>query len=1043
MKVFKAQIIIKVLVLFILTSSFSYSQNKPKNDFGEAEVVFDKDGLSPVEIRFKEGSSVNKTDFSNQYKVYFGLSDNYEFVQTQQLTDQLGQTHYRFNQLYKGVEVLNAQLILHEKNGVIHYANGKTVHRIELDVSPSVSEQAALQSALNYVGAEIYKWEIEENEIFIRNEQQDPNATFFPTSELLLTSGSKELNNKNMELVYRFDIYAEQPLSRNYVDVSAMTGEIVNAVNRLHDSDIPGTGTSLYNGTVNIIVDSFTGGYRLRESGRGGGIQTKDMQNGTNYNSAVDFVDPDVNFTEQNDQAGVSVHWATEGTYDYYWNVFGRNSYDNAGGALFSYVHYGVNFNNAFWDGTRMTYGDGDGSLFSPLVSVDVAGHELTHGVTEYSANLVYANEPGALNESFSDVFGTAVEFYIEGSTADWLIGEDCYLPPPYALRSMENPNLTLCPDTYHGDYWEFGSGDYGGVHTNSGVQNFWFYLLSVGGSGVNDNGDPYSVTGIGIDDASDIAYRNLTVYLTPTSHFHNSRAGSINAATDLFGLGSQQYLSVISAWDAVGVYSVRSDFAANITGGQVPLLVQFSDLSVASPNPVTSWDWDFNGDGITDVTEQNPTWVYNDAGVFTVSLTISDGTNTSTLTLVDYIVPFNPGSILVWEGEQGGANYSGTFIKDYLQSNNQELVYITSEELPFPLTDLDAVFLSFGNWGTDGTTYTALTNGNVETIIEYLENGGYLYLDGGDALGFDQALNVTLLNLLGITSASDGYSNNRPITNLMGNQGTLTEGMLFTSSSQPENYWIDIYVPNPTGLVAFNEATVGDVAVQNAGSFGQRTFCFSYALGKLNDETFPSTKENLLNQILGFFDIIVPVELTSFTGSSVDGNVTLNWSTATETNNLMFEIERSTEGKEFYSIGFVNGHGTTTEPQEYYYIDNTVETATYFYRLKQIDFLGTYEYSDEIEVEVKGPLTFNLEQNYPNPFNPSTNIKYNIPESGIVKLAIYNTLGEEVAVLVNGMVEAGFYEVTFNAVNLPSGIYFYKLQAGNTVQLKKMVLMK
>ena len=102
--------------------------------------------------------------------------------------------------------------------------------------------------------------------------------------------------------------------------------------------------------------------------------------------------------------------------------------------------------------------------------------------------------------------------------------------------------------------------------HTNSGVQNFWFYLLSVGGSGVNDNGDPYSVTGIGISDAEKIAYRNLTVYLTPTSNFHNSRAGSINAAEDLFGLGSQQYFSVIDAWNAVGVYSVRSDFASNVT---------------------------------------------------------------------------------------------------------------------------------------------------------------------------------------------------------------------------------------------------------------------------------------------------------------------------------------------------------------------------------------------------------------------------------------------------------------------------------------------
>jgi len=191
-------------------------------------------------------------------------------------------------------------------------------------------------------------------------------------------------------------------------------------------------------------------------------------------------------------------------------------------------------------------------------------------------------------------------------------------------------------------------------------------------------------------------------------------------------------------------------------------------------------------------------------------------------------------------------------------------------------------------------------------------------------------------------------------------------------------------------------------------------------------------------------YGVNVPVELTSFTATvNNEGSVVLNWSTATELNNQMFEIERKSETGQYTTIGYVEGYGTTTEPQEYSYSDNTVETGTYFYRLKQIDFGGQYEYSDEIEVEVNGPLTFALEQNYPNPFNPSTNIKYSLPENGFVKLSVYNLVGEEVSVLVNGMVDAGFYEVTFNAANLPSGTYFYRLQTGNTVQAKKMVLMK
>jgi hypothetical protein len=187
-----------------------------------------------------------------------------------------------------------------------------------------------------------------------------------------------------------------------------------------------------------------------------------------------------------------------------------------------------------------------------------------------------------------------------------------------------------------------------------------------------------------------------------------------------------------------------------------------------------------------------------------------------------------------------------------------------------------------------------------------------------------------------------------------------------------------------------------------------------------------------------------IPVELTSFTANvNTEGNVLLNWTTATELNNQMFEIERRSKEAEFITIGYVDGYGTTTELQEYAYLDKTVVTGTHFYRLKQIDFGGQYEYSDEIEIDVIDPLTFVLAQNYPNPFNPSTNIKYSVAKTGSVKLAVYNLVGEEVNVLVSGQVNAGFYEIVFDASSLPSGIYFYKLQAGSFVETKKMVIIK
>jgi hypothetical protein len=188
----------------------------------------------------------------------------------------------------------------------------------------------------------------------------------------------------------------------------------------------------------------------------------------------------------------------------------------------------------------------------------------------------------------------------------------------------------------------------------------------------------------------------------------------------------------------------------------------------------------------------------------------------------------------------------------------------------------------------------------------------------------------------------------------------------------------------------------------------------------------------------------IIPVELTSFTGNVNNlGQVVLNWETATEINNHGFEIERRTETSEFRTVGFVEGYGTTTEPRSYNYTDVTAENGINYYRLKQVDFNGTYSYSDEVEVDVNGPLTFDLAQNYPNPFNPSTSIKYSVPESGNIRLSVFNIVGEEVAVLADGFTQAGFYEVSFNASNLPSGVYVYKLQSDNSVQAKKMMLLK
>jgi hypothetical protein len=193
-------------------------------------------------------------------------------------------------------------------------------------------------------------------------------------------------------------------------------------------------------------------------------------------------------------------------------------------------------------------------------------------------------------------------------------------------------------------------------------------------------------------------------------------------------------------------------------------------------------------------------------------------------------------------------------------------------------------------------------------------------------------------------------------------------------------------------------------------------------------------------NLTLGY---IVPVEFTSFTAISSGDDVELCWATATETNNQGFEVERNIAGSSFEQVGYVAGYGTTTEPKAYSFIDSKLETGNYTYRLKQIDFDGTFTYSDEVNLEVEIPLVYALEQNYPNPFNPSTTIKYSIPEDGFVKLAVYNLLGEEITTLINNEQKAGRYEVVFDASRFSSGVYIYRLESKNFLSIKKMVLVK
>ena len=499
----------------------------------------------PSLVVFDASQSYTLQNSNQIFKEVLNPSSQTSFTTLKQEQDPLGFTHQKMQEYFNGVKVEFATVTLSSKNGTVQSLNSAYFPIADdFNITPSISNSQAFNSATSHVGASKYMWQNAAEAVLADNYKK-------PTGELVILPALENISETN-RLAYKFDIYATAPLYRADVYIDAKTGQFIMENKKIHDANVPATGTSLYNGNVSFTADNASGPYRLRQTADGNGIQTFDLNNSTNYNNAVDVTSSSTNFTSN--PTGVQAHFGAERTHKYYSQKHGRNSYNNAGAIIKSYVSYSSNYVNAFWDGSRMTYGDGDGVNYGPLVSLDICGHEITHGVTEYSANLVYSYQSGALNESFSDIFGESIEKFASG-TNDWLMGDDIGAGGSGgALRSMSNPNAYGDPDTYQGTYWYSGSGDSGGVHINSGVQNFWFYILTVGKSGTNDLGNSYNVTGIGMDKAAAIAYRNLTVYLNSNSQYSDARNGAIQAARDLYGADSPEEIATTNAWYAVGV---------------------------------------------------------------------------------------------------------------------------------------------------------------------------------------------------------------------------------------------------------------------------------------------------------------------------------------------------------------------------------------------------------------------------------------------------------------------------------------------------------
>lgn len=318
----------------------------------------------------------------------------------------------------------------------------------------------------------------------------------------------------------------------------------------------------------------------------------------------------------------IDIHWGMEKTYDYYKNIHLRNSFDGQGATIKNYYNPPIEINDinnaAAFEGTTpqesyMVYGSGDGQYMKPVVSLDVQGHEFTHLVVANNGNggLKYQGESGALNESFADIFGTCIEFYSKPN-ANWTIAEDVMVNQSF-LRSMEDPSLKGQPSKYKGTNWKetncgtpsFKKNDFCGVHFNSGVQNFWFYLLCKGdGNSKNNDGINYNVTGIGIEKAQKIVYKNLIDYLVDGfSTYQDSYNGSLLATEQLYGNPSPELTAVKSAWYAVGIGNDPINFCSGVTKINSPNGIVTDGSGIANYGNNANCKWVISPTGATKIT--------------------------------------------------------------------------------------------------------------------------------------------------------------------------------------------------------------------------------------------------------------------------------------------------------------------------------------------------------------------------------------------------------------------------------------------------------
>ena len=712
-----------------------------------------KNGL-PILFEGKTAASVSLTEQNNagnQALEYLASlqpdgvrNPKAEFQALSVNTDEQGNTHARLQQMWNGVPVFGGEVVAHTRAGVFQMLNGRYFPTPDLvSPVPALDVDQCKSIVYNHFGIDKVKTTWSTLDLTVVG-----GKAF--DAELVVYHPRNRLDGERLSWKVEFH---PNLIKRMIYFVDAETGDVLNAIDQTcsfghhHDAavgnelpPVTGSGLDLFNTNRTFGAWLQSGSYYLEDTGKSmynagqsnmpfdpvGVIMTLDAFNTSPENQNFNYDIVTSASSTFNNKKAVSAHYNASVSYDYYKNTFNRNSINGTGGNILSFINVsesnGASMENAYWNGAAMWYGNG-GSTFKELArGLDVAGHEMTHGVVEKTANLVYQDEPGALNESFADIFGAMID------RDDWLIGEDVMQPgasPSGALRSLQDPHNG---DVTNGQWWQprnvseqyTGNQDNGGVHINSGIPNYAFYLFASNAS-------------VGKDKAEQVYYKALRDYLVKSSQFVDCRIAVIQAAQDLYGASVAQVAA--NAFTSVGI--IGDDPGGNYLGELSPN--PGTDYVVVVSNDLQNVDL-YSGAGASigtlfdqgvqsrpSITDNGRQIVFVDAAGNIIGIDVTY--NGNNIDITTSVVSFEP----VWRN--AAISKDGRFLAA-IAENEEPIIYIV--DLNDPLLDGKAFELynptsSTGNQVTNDVQYA--------DVLEFDYSGEYLMYDAYNELNNGQTV--------------------------------------------------------------------------------------------------------------------------------------------------------------------------------------------------------------------------------------------------------------------------------------------------------------